>query len=530
VTFQDYVRILRERWLLVVLGAVLGLGGASTMVFLTTPTYAASTTFYIAAPDVGSNVTQAYQGSLLSAQKIKSFTELATDRRIRDQVAAKLGSPIAPGALAASSKPDTVLLTITVTDPSPARALQIASLMSGAFPQLVAEVETPAGQTSPSVTAHEVQNPVLPTSPVSPRPMRDEALGLVLGLLLGLGMAVARHTLDRSVKSAETLAELVGAPVLGSTIFDRSVRSAPLTVQNQPQGPLAESFRQLRTNLQYVDLDHENKLIMVTSPVPGEGKTTTTCNLAIALAQGGAKVALVGADLRRPRAADYLGVENAVGLTSVLTGQVELDVALQPWGQDGIDFLAAGPTPPNPSELLASRQMDALLHELAARYDVVLLDAPPTLPVADAAVLAAQCDGVLFVTRHGAVNVEQVKAAAENLHRVSAKVLGVVLTMAPRPRRGRPGYKNQYQYGYPSMPESTLSPDVAEPTRAKWSIRRFRPVAADVATPPVLEAPVIAIDQTRPSVGAPLLPAARDASDAPPVVIIDSARRVTDKV
>jgi capsular exopolysaccharide synthesis family protein len=480
VTFQDYVRVLRERWLLVVFGLILGVVGAGAHTYLATPQYATSSTFFISTPGLSDDVSQAYQGSLLSEQKIKSYTQLATDRRLREQVSDKLGSPVAAGTISASARPDTVLLTITVTDPSPQRAQRIAELASAGFIELVAEVEKPVDGTAPPVVAKKVQGPPLPTSPVSPKPVRDAALGTILGLMLGVGMAVARHTLDRSVKSPEVLVELAQAPALGATVFDSTVKSKPLVVVDNPQSPLAESFRQLRTNLQYVDLDHAQKLIVVTSALPNEGKTTTTCNLAIALAQGGAKVALVEADLRRPRAGALLGLDNAVGLTSVLTSQVYLYDAMQPWGGTSLDFLGSGPLPPNPSEMLASRQMRELLGELAGRYDVVLFDAPPTLPVADASVLAAQCHGTLLVARFGKVNAEQVAAAAETLNRVSANVIGTVLTMAPRSGR-RSGYA--YQYSYSSRPDFVQG--VALPAEPNPPARHAARAHPEVPVPPV---------------------------------------------
>lgn len=446
-TFQDYLHVLRERWLLVLLGLIIGLNGAAAHVFLATEQYSTSATFYVQTSDQAGDgtVQSAYQGSLLSEQKIKSYTELATGRRIREAVSQELGSPVAPGAIGASARPDTVLLTISVQDPSPVRAQRIADIASKEFTDLVKEVETPdTGGTAP-VTVRLVQSAPLPTSPVSPSPMRDFALGFVLGTMLGVGMAVLRHTLDRTVKTTEVLSQLVEAPVLGATIHDMAAKTSPLVMYDAPQSPLAESFRQLRTSLQYVDLDNTSKLIVVTSALPEEGKTTTSVNLAIALAQGGARVAIVEADLRRPKAAQYLGMENAVGLTSVLTGQVDLDTALQPWGDGMFDFLGSGPLPPNPSELLASRQMTDVLDVLAARYDIVLFDAPPTLPVADAAVLAARCHGALFIARHGKATLDQVSAAADTLHRVSANIFGVILTMAPRSKRGG-GYGYEYSY------------------------------------------------------------------------------------
>jgi capsular exopolysaccharide synthesis family protein len=477
VTFQDYLGVLRERWLLVVIGILLGVTGAGAHAFLATPEYSTSATFFISTPDLGNDVTKAYQGSLLSEQKIKSYTELATGPRIKTQVEKQLGGPLGSTAISASARPDTVLLTISVTDPSPLRAQQVANFFATQFVALVAEIEQPAAGGTPAVAAKIVEAPPLPTSPVSPTPPRDLALGVLLGLMLGVGLAVLRHTLDRSVKSTEALSALVKAPVMGTTTFDSDARTSPLVMYDQPLSPLAESFRQLRTNFQYVDLDHAAKLVVITSSLPGEGKTTTTCNLAIALAQGGARVAIVEADLRRPKAAQYLGLENAVGLTNVLTGQLELGAALQPWADGLFDFLGSGPLPPNPSELLASRQMSDVLEELAARYDVVLLDAPPTLPVADAAVLTAQCHGALFIARHAKVTQDQVNAAAETLHRVSANVLGVILTMAPR-SKNKGGY--YYDYAPAPAPEPAPAPRLPAP-RPAASVR----TAASSAEPEV---------------------------------------------
>jgi capsular exopolysaccharide synthesis family protein len=444
--FRDYLTVLRERWFLVLLGLSIGLGLGGAAAFLSTPQYASSVKFFISTPDLGKDVNQAYQGSLLSEQKIKSYTDMATDRRIRQQVADELGFPIAAGVISASAKPDTVLMTLTAKDRSPGRAKQIVEAAAKDFANLVAEVEQPE-QGQPLVVARQIQDAATPSTPIAPKQNTDLALGLILGLMAGMGAAVVRHTMDRSVKSPDVLAELVDAPVLGATQYDPGIKGRPLIVHDQPRAPLAEAFRQLRTNLEYVDLDHTNKLLVITSALPHEGKTTTACNLAIAMAQAGNKVALVEADLRRPKAAEYLGMENAVGLTTVLTGQVNLDVALQPWGGGLLDFLGSGALPPTPSERLASAQMATVLAELNRRYDVVIFDAAPTLPVADAAVLAAHCHGVLYVARHGWVRAEQVKAAAETIRRVSAPIFGVVLSMAPRAKRGG-GYSYQYGYGY----------------------------------------------------------------------------------
>ncbi|MGQ0464240.1 MAG: polysaccharide biosynthesis tyrosine autokinase [Sporichthyaceae bacterium] len=442
-TLKDYLTVARERWLSILLGAALGLGLAGALTVSATPQYAASTNYFIAARDVaGTGAAGAYQGSLLSSQRIKSYVSLAQGRTLREQVAQQLGSPIAQDAITASAQANTVLMTITATDPSPRRAQRIAELAGTVFASTIAELERPeVGQSL--VQARLVEAPLVPTVPVSPKTTTNLALGLFLGLLAGIAGAVVRHTLDRSVKEPEQLAEIAGAPLLGVTVWDGNVKSRPLIVHASPRAPLAEAYRQLRTNLTYVDLDNQTKVVCVTSALPHEGKTTTACNLAIAMAQAGNRVLLVEADLRRPSAAANLGVENAVGLTTVLTGRVSLDVAIQPWGDGLLDFLGCGEIPPNPSELLASAQMATLLDELKARYDVIILDTAPVLPVADTPALAPLCDGVLLVARNGWVRTDEVAAAAAGIRRVSAPLLGVVLSMAPRSKKD-----GGYGYGY----------------------------------------------------------------------------------
>jgi capsular exopolysaccharide synthesis family protein len=454
---RDYLIVLRERFRIVLLGLVVGLGAGACLAFLSTPQFSSSTKFFISSRDTGADLNQAYQGSLLSEQKIKSYVGLARDRRIREQVEADLGSRVSPSAIQASAQTDTVLITITATDPSPVRATRIANSAAKAFADLVAAVERPEHGDAP-VLARQILPASVPVSPVSPRKGVDLMLGALLGLMAGMSLAVARQALDRSVKSAQALAELVGAPIMGVTRFQTEIKARPLIVHDNPRAPLAEAFRQLRTNLEYVDLDRSHKLIMITSALPAEGKTTTACNLAIAIAQTGSRVALVEADLRRPRCAEYLGMENSVGLTSVLTGQMELEAVLQPWRGGLLDFLGSGPLPPNPSELLASDRMGTVLDKLGTTYDVVIFDAPPMLPVADAAVLAARCHGVLFVARHGWIRTDQVKAAGEMIHRVGAQMFGAVLSMAPQSKSAG-GYGYQYSYTYSNRnPRNPVAP------------------------------------------------------------------------
>ncbi len=297
------------------------------------------------------------------------------------------------------------------------------------------------GTDTAPVSVSVVQGADLPQSPASPHPAANLALGLAVGLALGIALATVRDAVDTRVEDAEGLQAVTGLPLLGTTAQDDASAQQPLIVHVDPRSPRAEAFRDLRTNLAFVDVDHPPRSLVMTSAVAGEGKSTTTSNLAIALAQSGQRVVLVDGDLRRPSIATYLGLEGAVGLTDVLSGRVDLDDALQSWGTDGLTVLPSGPTPPNPSEsLLGSMQMRTLLQNLESRADMVLIDAPPLLAVTDAAVLSRLASGCVLVVRARVTKKEQVARAMEALHRVDARVFGTVLTRAHLRKTDAYGY------------------------------------------------------------------------------------------
>ena len=429
---HDYLQVGRARWRIVLLGLLIGLVSAAVITWLTPRQYSAQVTIYVSAHDRADTTTAAYQGNLLSQQKLKSYTELLISHGIAQDVAERLGIGVLASEIeneiTASSQPDTMLLTAIATDRSPERAQKIANYVGAAFTALVRRLERPAPELPPTVTAQVVEPAQLPTTPVVPRPVISFSLGLLLGLLAGCAAAVVRHRLDTTV---DEVLKLTGAPNLGSIAHDQNVPKNPLTMHEHPNSPRAEAFRKIRANLEFIDVDRPRKTIVVTSSTPEEGKTTILCNLAIALAQAGRRTIVVETDFRRPRAVDYLGLEGSGGVTSVLAGRVSLDRALQSWGSDVFDVLSSGPIPPNPSELLASQQMSNLLTELGSRYDLVLLDAPPLLSVADAAILGAECDGALLIVRYGKTTRNQIKAAVSALEIESVRVLGTVLSMTP---------------------------------------------------------------------------------------------------
>jgi capsular exopolysaccharide synthesis family protein len=412
-----------------------------------TPQYASQVTLFVSAWSNADDTAAAYQGGLLSQQKVKSYSELMRSKRVMAGVIDQLHLQMDPrqlaGKIATTSVRDTALLTATATDASPEQAQRIADAVADQFVHLIPSLESMPKGPQPAVRVSVVSAADLPTSPVSPRPVPTFTIAALIGLLAGLGLAVAQRSLDTTIKTGEQLEELSGSPLLGRVAFDSTVAKKPL-IADAAHTPRAEAYRKIRTNLQFVDVDHAAKVILVTSAVAGEGKSLTSCNLAVALAEAQKRVILVDCDLRRPSIAAYLKLPSAVGLTSVLVDRSTLQDATQIAADRMFSVLASGPLPPNPSELLGSQQMRKLLDDLRTRYDVVLIDAPPVLPVADAAAAATGCDGVLFVVRHGKTHQEQVRAALRTLRTVEAPILGTILNLAPSSKDGSSSYYYHY--------------------------------------------------------------------------------------
>jgi len=479
VTIRDYLRVIREQWIVVLISIVLGLAGAGAAFALRPPEYTATLTLYVSSQG-GDTTSAAYQGAQLSQQRVTSYVELVSSRRVSEDVVRQLRLPVTPEDLAeritATTALDSVLIDVATVDPSPQRAAAIANSVGSVFTGLVDELERPVQPGAPQAVAVRVVHPaVVPIQPSSLGLPAVLALGLLAGIVVGVGFAVARNALDVSVKSPDQLSDVAHAPNLGIIAYDSAVPRRPLTVHEDPHSPRSEAFRQLRTNLQFVDVDRPRKIIVVTSALPGEGKTNTLVNLAIAMASAGSRVLVVDADLRRPKVTDLLGLERGVGLTSVLSGRVRPEQVIQPWGGGVFDVLASGPLPPNPSELLASQYMEVMLNELRAQYDAVLIDTPPLLPVTDAAAVAPATDGAILICRFRRTTRTQVESAVQALSAVSAPLLGTVFTMVPN---AGPRAYAQYNSYYRS--EQSVLPPVPAAThngRPSSGSGNARPVA-----------------------------------------------------
>jgi capsular exopolysaccharide synthesis family protein len=274
-------------------------------------------------------------------------------------------------------------------------------------------------------------------------------LGLLAGLALGVGGSVMRTTLDNRIRGEADLRRVTDAPLLGGIAFDQDATRKPLLTQAAAQSPRAESFRQLRTNLQFANVSGRAQTVLVTSSLPGEGKSTTATNLAIALAQAGQSVCLIDADLRRPMVSEYLGLDRNAGLTTALVGAADLSDVLQAWGDDNLFVLASGQIPPNPSELLGSDEMKNLIIRLEHSFDTIVIDAPPLLPVTDAAVLSQHVGGVVLVAGSQKLRHQDLEKSLMSLEMVGATLLGIVLNRIPI--KGPDAYAYGY-YSYASTP------------------------------------------------------------------------------
>lgn len=430
---RDYLRVLRTSSALLLIGLLLGTGAAFGVNSQLTPQYTVSTQLFVSTTGTD-DLTTALQGSYLAEGKVASYAQLLQSKQLATDVLDDTGLDLSPqdliGRIGVEILSDTTILDVTVTDTSPERALAIARSIDREFTSLVAELETPQGEQVSPVRVTVVATPELPGGPSSPAREANMILGALLGLLLAAFVAVVRDRLDTTVKDDETAQTLAGAPVVGHLpVSDELSGSRP--PEPHRMSPAAEAVRHVRTNLAFVDVDHPPRTILVSSSVPGEGKTTLAVNLAVALAEAGHSVALLEADLRRPRVTRYLGLVAGVGVTNVLTGAAALDEVTQPVGDGRLEVLAAGPLPPNPSELLASEAMAALVRELADRHDMVIIDAPPLLPVADASALTGLVDGVLLCARWGFVEAAELERSSALLDRLDARLLGLVITQVP---------------------------------------------------------------------------------------------------
>lgn len=481
---SDYVTVVRKHWAVIMLIGLLGFGAAYGYSKSLPATYRAMSSMYVSVP-FGESVGERVQGATYANDRIESYAQLAGTPFVLDPVIDDLGLSTTARTLRRSvtvTRPvNTSILEIRVISDDRERAADVANAVSLELARAVGELEGDVAGGQPTVQLTMVATASPPAFAFGPNTKLNSATGLAGGLALGVVLALARTMVDTRIRSAKDLRPVTGAAVLTTVRHDRKTAKDPLVMRSDPLGDQAEAYRRLRTNLRFLNLAGPSRSIMVTSAVPSEGKSTIAINLAVAMAEGSSRILLIDADLRRPSAARYLGLEGAVGLTTVLIGEAAVEDVIQPWG-GSIDVLPAGQIPPNPSELLDSAAMSGLLRRLGASYDTILLDTSPLLPVTDAAALSRFVDGALVVVGCQTVHRHQVTEALGSLAAVDARVLGLVLNQVPRRESG-----TTYVYG--SSPRRT----------AKWWtfawLRRQAGVGTSQAEPASEPTPAVGGDR-----------------------------------
>ena len=453
----DYLNVLRTYWKAIVAFTLLATLAAAGWTVLQPKVYSSDSSGIVVTPG-SDNVSLALAGDSLAKAKVKNYESVAKSRLVADRVIQALDLKTSGDALLGSISIkvplDTAQITVTAKSTDPATAQRVADAWVNGLAAQVEAIETApsndtasklatggAGASANAATAVRVLplgKAVLPTSPTSPNTKLNLALGALIGLALGVAYALIRRHLDRRIRRAGDIERLFGVPVIGTLPVDHRLDEKSTIVDagtaaqlHDAGGAMAEALRELRTNLSFLDVDQPPRVIVVTSSLQAEGKSTVTANLAVTMAAAGENVVVVDGDLRRPTLVDVFNLVPGIGVTDVLTGTADLADVLQPWGAlPNLSVLGSGRIPPNPSELLGSRAMRNMLAALA-KDAVVLIDAPPLLPVTDAAVLTRAADGAVVVTHSGRTTQDQMSQAVGNLRKVKGRILGAVLNYVP---------------------------------------------------------------------------------------------------
>jgi polysaccharide biosynthesis transport protein len=482
-------RTLRRRRRLI---ALCTLGVAASAIFfslLQQKEYSAKAALLFRDPGLDQTLFQSNSAPMVNPQRQGATNErLVSQPEVATRTATGFGNGVTPGEVqskievAAEGQSD--VISVTATDHDPGFAATLANAYANEFIGLRKEADQGVIRNAQTLVAGRlkdlntkdrralqgrsddlkilaalqtgkaelVQQASVPSSPSSPKPVRNGMLGLILGLLLGLGLAFLVERLDRRMRDPRELEDAYGLPVLGTISESRALGTVAEKGANGTMipGPEWEAFRKLRAKLRYFSVDREIRSVLVTSAAPEEGKTTVASNLALAAAIGGqARVLLVEADLRKPSLSRRYKLAAGPGLAELLTHDIFVQQAVQSlslpsWseGESALDVIVAGEIPPNPSELLESRRMSELLDELGSMYDLVIVDTPPVAVVADAMPIVRKVDGVIVVSVIGASTRDGALHLRSELESLSAPTLGVVVN---RVKAGANGY---YGYGY----------------------------------------------------------------------------------
>ncbi|RXZ71952.1 polysaccharide biosynthesis tyrosine autokinase [Agromyces albus] len=423
------IAVIRKRWYLVLAAAILGGVGAFAVSNTVTPTYHSTASLYFSLR-TGSSGSDINQGSAYTQAQMLSFARLATSSVVLDPVSeqfdGELTEPQLRRLMSVTIPQSTVILDVRVGSTDRRLAALVANRVADSLITAVDEV-APADADGNSTVSATVIEPAEPAIfQTFPNKQQDALLGAIAGFILACAALVFGSFLDTRVRSESALKSLTGVPILASIErFPKSSDPRPVALR-QPDGRAAASVRRLRSALRFASASHETRSIVVTSSVHFEGKSSVAANLAVVVAETGARVLLIDANLRTPRVAEMFSRDGSVGLTTVLVDSVPFRSIVQPWAGSTLDILPSGEVPPNPVELLESARMSDLIREVVAEYDLVVIDTAPVLAGADALVMARQVDSTVVIVDYKRVRRAQLTTTLEALERSDAHISGLI--------------------------------------------------------------------------------------------------------
>jgi capsular exopolysaccharide synthesis family protein len=457
---RQFLAILRRRWWTLVLGLVVGAAGAYGFSKTETPVYQAQATLLLNLAQQASVPT--FQDVSASQALTKTYARIITARPTLDEAAKRLGGGLTYKSLKTVAGTDvlqTELILASFQSKDPIFAATVANTVSQVFAERVREAQlggphiagvTPSASDNLN-TIYVVEPASVPVNPMSPRVTVNTIVGGVLGLLAAIAVVAVIEYLDDTVKEPADL-EQHDLTLMGVVQRFSARRDSFLSVldDSSRREGLLEAYQHLRTNIEFARLDTDIRSIVVTSAQPREGKTTTCVNLAIMAARAGRRVVLVDADLRRPAIHRALGLPNREGVTTALLSASQEGLPFLQTQVPNLRVLLTGPLPPNPAEVLGSERMVTLMRKLQEEADLVVYDTPPSVAVADAAILAAHADAVLLVVDAGRTRMSALATALDHVRRSRTRILGVVLNKVSRHGKGYQGYYD-YSGSYASQ-------------------------------------------------------------------------------
>jgi len=443
-----YALTLRRRWWLIVAVLFVFVGASAVLTIRSNKVYEAQTRLFVGQQAFSRQEIQFAQSlTQTSLDLVASYATVIRARPIAESVIRQLQLNESPDTLLASvsatPEPNTQIIDLRVTDQSPSRATDIANAIAHSFIASLARID-PSGSGRPAVQVSVFEPAVDPTTPISPKPIRNAAAGFLLGSVLALGVVILAERLDSTLKGRYDVEEASGLPVLSVIPHVKTPRGHIL---NQAGTPAGEAFRTLRSAVQYAVEDARVRVIAVTSPESADGKTSTAFNLAMAFAEAGVDACVVEADLRNPSLAKNLRLPAKVGLSDCLAGRAPLDGVILRASRPHMYLVPAGARTDKAPELFATARMSLVVSELRRRVRIVVIDTPPVLGVSDPVTLAPIVDGYIFVVRSGKTRAEHLRESVRILDGVGATMFGIVVNDLSRSSGLGYGY-GYYGYGY----------------------------------------------------------------------------------